>query len=92
MRVCLVRLELFLKFFLLCLSCPPVLSLVGVEVNPGTGIQSANVSDDGQKVTVTTDNGGEVHTLDHFIMLLLIIHWNGICYMLCARDWSFLKY
>lgn len=61
-HVCLVRLELFLKFFLLCLSCPPVLSLVGVEVHPGTGIQSASVSDDGRKVTVTTDNGGEVRT------------------------------
>ena len=84
--MCLVRLELFLKFFLLCLSCPPVLSLVGVEVHPGTGIQSASVSDDGRKVTVTTDNGGEVRTLENFIILLLIIIWNKICCMLCARD------
>ena len=84
--MCLVRLELFLKFILLCLSCPPVLSLVGVEVHPGTGIQSASVSDDGRKVTVTTDNGGEVRTLENFIILLLIIHWNKICCMLCARD------
>ena len=79
--VCLVRLELFLKFFLLYFSCPPVLPSVGVEVHPGTGIQSANVSDDGQKVTVTTDNGGEVRTLENFIMLLLIIHWNGILHV-----------
>ena len=86
--VCLVRLELFLKFILLCLSCPPVLPSVGVEVHPGTGIQSANVSDDGQKVTVTTDNGGEVRTLEHFKNAPFInsLEWNITC------SWLFIKY
>ena len=84
-HVCLIRLELFLKFFLLCLSCPPVLPSVGVEVHPGTGIQSANVSDDGQKVTVTTDNGGEVCTLDHFKHAPFInsLEWNML-HVMCT--------
>ena len=85
MYVCLVRLELFLKFILLCLSCPPVLSLVGVEVHPGTGIQSASVSDDGRKVTVTTDNGGEVRTyIRSLYNAPLIIHWNEMLHVMCT--------